>query len=36
MKSEKTVESVTNIKDISNKKIKQRNKLAPIQDTFGA
>ena len=34
MKSEKTVESVTNIKDISNKKIKQKNKLAPQQDIF--
>ena len=30
----KTVESVTNIKDISNEKIKQKKKLAPQQNIF--
>ena len=30
----KTVISVTNIKDISNEKIKQKNKLAPSQNIF--
>ena len=31
---QKTVETVTNIKDISNEKIKQKKKLAPQQNIF--